>query len=107
MAYSMLSRDYMPRVTAYSHLDSLAMVEMTTLVAALYRRYTTSTTDDFDTTSPGITSRFEIFYDETCSQVRVCFRILARHDRLLTIVQEHECMIEFNTGFANLSDNSP
>lgn len=54
------------------------MAEMTTLVAALYRKYTTKAIAGFDTISPGITSRFEVFYDETCKEVR-----------------EHECRIEF------------
>ncbi|KNG87164.1 benzoate 4-monooxygenase cytochrome P450 [Aspergillus nomiae NRRL 13137] len=56
----------------------LAMAEMTTFVAALYRKYTTETRAEFDKISPGITSRFEVFYDEGCSGVR-----------------EHECQIEF------------
>ncbi|KAJ5836014.1 cytochrome P450, partial [Penicillium robsamsonii] len=56
----------------------LAMAEMTTLLAALYRKYTTQIINDFDVISPGITSRFEVFYDEDCSGVR-----------------EHECQIAF------------
>ncbi|KAJ5594806.1 uncharacterized protein N7459_001014 [Penicillium hispanicum] len=56
----------------------LAMAEMTTLVAAIYRKYTTSTKGDFDNVSPGITARYEVFYDEGCSGMR-----------------EHECQIEF------------
>ena len=52
-------------------LTSLAMAEMTTFLAALYRKYTTEPRDNFDIVSPGITSRFEVFYDETCSGVRV------------------------------------
>ncbi|OKL61118.1 hypothetical protein UA08_03098 [Talaromyces atroroseus] len=56
----------------------LAMAEMTTLVAAIYRKYTTTAVAGFDTLSPGITSRYEVFYDEGCSGVR-----------------EHECRIEF------------
>lgn len=51
--------------------DSLAMAEMTTLVAALYRTYTTTTREGFDKISPGITGRYEVFYDESCSGVRV------------------------------------
>ncbi|KAJ5666159.1 uncharacterized protein N7477_008607 [Penicillium maclennaniae] len=35
----------------------LAMAEMTTLVVALYRKYTTMTIDGFDDISPGITAR--------------------------------------------------
>ena len=51
--------------------DSLAMAEMTTLVAAIYRKYTTATTRGFDKVSPGVTARYEIFYDESCSGMRV------------------------------------
>ncbi|EUC35669.1 hypothetical protein COCCADRAFT_90374 [Bipolaris zeicola 26-R-13] len=58
----------------------LAMAEMTTLVAAVYRKYTTTTVGNFDTISPGITSRYELFYDEGCSGVK-----------------EHECQIRFDT----------
>lgn len=50
---------------------SLAMAEMTTLLAAIYRKYTTKPRDDFDVVSPGFTSRFEVFYDEGCSGIRV------------------------------------
>ncbi|KAJ5250507.1 Cytochrome P450 E-class group I [Penicillium chrysogenum] len=56
----------------------LAMAEMTTLVAAIYRKYKTTPMEDFGTVSPGITGRYEVFYDETCSKMR-----------------EHECQIEF------------
>ncbi|KAJ9133378.1 putative Benzoate 4-monooxygenase cytochrome P450 [Pleurostoma richardsiae] len=56
----------------------LAMAEMTTLLAALYRKYTTNGQDRQKGVSPGITSRFEVFYDET--QPRF---------------EEHECWINF------------
>jgi hypothetical protein len=52
--------------------NSLAMAEMTTLVAAIYRKYKTTPMGDFGTVSPGITGRYEVFYDETCSKMRVC-----------------------------------
>lgn len=52
---------------------SLAMAEITTLVSAIYRKYSTKTAGDFETVSPGITARYEVFYDETCSSMRVCF----------------------------------
>ena len=54
-------------------LRSLAMAEMTTLLAALYREYTTEPKGDFGDVSPAITSRFEVFYDEGSTGVRVCF----------------------------------
>jgi Cytochrome P450 len=54
----------------------LANAEMTTLVAAIFKRYRTSARHP--DTSPGITSRFEIFFDETMPKM-----------------QEHECWIDF------------
>jgi cytochrome P450 len=54
----------------------LANAEMTTLVAAIFARYPTSAR--YPDTSPGITSRFETFFDETMSKM-----------------QEHECWIDF------------
>jgi hypothetical protein len=50
---------------------SLAMAEMTALVAAVYREYNTSIAPGFDEKSPAITSRFELFYDETVPQIAV------------------------------------
>lgn len=54
----------------------LANAEMLSLIAAVYRRYQTSARDA-DTT-PGITSRYEVFYDETMPKMK-----------------EHECWIRF------------
>lgn len=51
---------------------SLAMAEMTTLVSAIYRKYTTSIAPGFEGKTPAITSRFELFYDETKDQIEVC-----------------------------------
>lgn len=53
----------------------LAMAEMTTLSAAIYRKYSTSVKTGTEDTSPGITSRFEVFYDETMPKMKehVCF----------------------------------
>ena len=50
---------------------SLAMAEMTTLVAALYRNYSTKIQARQERLSPGITSRFEVFSDETFPEVSV------------------------------------
>jgi hypothetical protein len=47
------------------------MAEMTTLLAALYRKYSTSGQERQKGASPGITSRFEVFYDETFDRVKV------------------------------------
>ncbi|KAH7153542.1 putative benzoate 4-monooxygenase cytochrome P450 [Dactylonectria macrodidyma] len=56
----------------------LAMAEMTTLLAAIYRTYTTAVQERQKGISPGITSRFEVFYDET-----------------LPKFEEHKCYINF------------
>ncbi|KAF3387648.1 Cytochrome P450 monooxygenase yanH [Penicillium rolfsii] len=56
----------------------LAMAEMTTLLAAIYRRYSTREYERQRGTGPVITSRFEVFYDET-----------------LPKAEEHECFIKF------------
>lgn len=53
------------------HVRSLAMAEMTALVAAIYRKYETSIAPGFEDKSPAITSRFELFYDETIPQIEV------------------------------------
>ena len=50
---------------------SLAMAEMTTLVAAIYRRYYTSIGEGFEDTTPAITARVEIFCEERFRAVRV------------------------------------
>lgn len=50
---------------------SLAMAEMTTLLAAIYRRYSTSEYKRQRGTGPVITSRFEVFYDETLPKTEV------------------------------------
>ena len=47
------------------------MAEMTALVAAVYREYNTSIAPGFDDKSPAITSRFELFYDETVPLIAV------------------------------------
>lgn len=51
---------------------SLAMVEMTVLITALYRKFETSLSDDMKDSTPGITSRFEVFYDVTLPRIKVC-----------------------------------
>jgi hypothetical protein len=46
---------------------------MTTLVAAVYRKYRTRVRKGTEDMSPGITSRFEIFHDETKARIKVSF----------------------------------
>lgn len=50
------------------------MAEMTTLTAAIYRVYKTRVKPGTEDTSPGITSRFEVFYDETMPRMKVLAR---------------------------------
>jgi hypothetical protein len=47
------------------------MAEMTALVVAVYRDYSTSIAPGFEDKSPAITSRFELFYDETVPEIAV------------------------------------
>ena len=56
----------------------LALAEMA-LVPAIYRRYSTKLKPGSEEVSPGITSRFEVFYDETFSKM-----------------EEHTCWIVFD-----------
>jgi hypothetical protein len=70
-------------------MNSLAMVEMTTLVAAVYRNYRTRVRKGMEDMSPGITSRFEVFYDETKSRVKVSLV----EDTLLRICADPCCPI--------------
>ncbi len=58
-------------LSSFLTVCSLAMAEMTALVAAIYRKYETSIAPGFEDKSPAITSRFELFYDETVSQIEV------------------------------------
>jgi hypothetical protein len=52
--------------------NSLAMAEMTTLTAAIYRKYRTKRPkDQYCSVGPIITSRFEIFFDETDGREKV------------------------------------
>jgi hypothetical protein len=54
-----------------SNVYSLAMAEMTTLVAAVYRKYSTSIKAGCEDVAPGVTSRFEVFHDDTFDHVSV------------------------------------
>ena len=55
------------------------MAELTTLLAAIYRKYTTIPADGFDSASPAISVRYEVFYDESCREFRVCFLFSSSH----------------------------
>ena len=47
------------------------MAEMTALVTAVYQEYSTAIAPGFENKSPAITSRFELFYDETLPKIAV------------------------------------
>lgn len=47
------------------------MAEMKCLVSSLYRGYTTALCPEMDGYAPGVTTGFEVFYDETVSNVKV------------------------------------
>ena len=55
----------------------LALAEMA-LVPAIYRRYSSKIKPGFEGVAPGITSRFELLYDETFDKV-----------------EEHTCWMQF------------
>ncbi|KAL5352502.1 hypothetical protein ACLOAV_002450 [Pseudogymnoascus australis] len=56
----------------------LAMAEMTTLLASIYRKYETEIAPEFQESSPGVTARYEVFSDEHFSEVK-----------------EHQCWVKF------------
>ncbi|OQU98974.1 hypothetical protein CLAIMM_04682 [Cladophialophora immunda] len=60
----------------------LALAEMKVLVAAIYREYRTSIPDHFAGITPGITSRFELHYDETYQKIveHACYIDFKRRD---------------------------
>jgi hypothetical protein len=51
------------------------MAEMTTLVTAVYQRYTTSVKAGLENITPGITSRFEVFCDDRFENVAVSLQM--------------------------------
>ena len=73
------------------------MAEMTALVVAVYRTYSTAVSPGFEDKSPAITSRFELFYDELAPHIEVSVTLVRGPD--VTCVtnswQEHKCMISF------------
>ena len=78
------------------------MAEMTTLTAAIYRLYRTKAKSGTENTSPGITSRFEVFFDESMPAMKVCLCLISIYRlnevEVLTLrwlKKEHLCMIDF------------
>lgn len=64
---------------------SLALAEMT-LVPAIYRKYSTKVKPGFENVSPGITSRFEVFGDDTLPKMEVSEQHLPLADRYTNIL---------------------
>lgn len=54
------------------------MAEMTTLLASVYRMYKTEIAPEFKGVSPGVTARYEIFYDDQFPRM-----------------EEHLCLVRF------------
>lgn len=54
------------------------MAEMTTLLASVYRQYRTEIAPGFYGVSPGVTARYEVFYDEGFPRM-----------------EEHTCWVKF------------
>jgi len=78
-------------------MNSLAMAEMTTLLTTLYMNYTTTEQERQKGASPGITSRFEVFYDEKFDRISVSLTIFKTgYDKKLTLKQEHACYVDFH-----------
>lgn len=57
--------------------NNLAMAEMTTLIAPIYRHYTTCTKPGFEHLSPVVTSRFECIYDEGRQHMKVSWSFVS------------------------------
>jgi hypothetical protein len=56
------------------------MAEMKCLISSIYRQYSTALSPEMDGYAPGITSRFEVFYDTTVGNVKVGLRFAYMHD---------------------------
>ena len=74
---------------------SLAMAEMTTLAAAVYQMYSTSLAEGVENVAPGVTSRFEVFHDDTFEDFEVSSPVCMVLSTVLTVVEEHKCPIKF------------
>jgi hypothetical protein len=59
----------MPATVADS--SSLATAEMKCLVSSVYRKYSTDLCPEMESYAPGVTIRFEVFYDDTVGKVKV------------------------------------
>ncbi|KAH8716728.1 hypothetical protein GQ44DRAFT_713236 [Phaeosphaeriaceae sp. PMI808] len=69
------------------------MAEMA-LVPSIYRKYATNIVSHFDGVAPGITSRFEVFTDETFTQMKehTCWVQFIPHDSSGSCVPGEECL---------------
>jgi hypothetical protein len=55
------------------------MAEMA-LVPSIYRKYTTNVSPKFEGIAPGITSRFEVFTDDTFDEMEVSLVMVTRSE---------------------------
>jgi hypothetical protein len=56
------------------------MAEMKCLVSTIYRQYSTDLCPEMDGYAPGVTSRFEVFCDDTVGKVKVGLSSLKARD---------------------------
>lgn len=66
-----------------------------TLVPAIYRKYQTRIAPSFRGVAPGITSRFEVFGDETYEHVVVSRKVIWEKHFGANRHKEHTCLIEY------------
>lgn len=59
------------------------MAELTTLTAAIYRKYRTRLDKTMENCGPGITSRFEVFHDALIPEVKVRNAVYSWTGRLM------------------------
>lgn len=64
------------------------------LVPALYRKYRTRVKRGCERVAPGITSRFEVFSDESYEEMKVSLKS-AISEVPCSLSQEHTCWIDF------------
>lgn len=77
---------------------SLAIAEMKTLLVALYQRYSTTVSYEFQFLSPTTTSRFELVYDDSFPIAEVCVTlgVISRAcESIAHIQQSKECCVDF------------
>lgn len=72
------------------------MAEMA-LVPSIYRQYSTSIRPDFEDVTPGITSRFEVFTDESFADVKVSLEPNVTSSGHAPLKFERNILVGFNS----------